>query len=325
MQMRRAPRVLVTGFLLTLAVAGLAGCRTSPNVAAYVGDDRITVDRLDREIDQRLEDQAVAAYAASDEDGFTRLVLGLLVQEDVHAAAAERYDVLVGDDDVRARITELLGGQDPEAVYAQLAQRGLSRTDVFENVRQQLVRQRIAEAQGLAEGLSEQELRARYDEIRESLGRVQLGYITVPDQATADAVLAQLTADPASYPALAGQHAGDFTLPAMEPRSPDQIPGPIAQGVAAAAPNTGFTLPVQETGGIVVAFVGETTYPTFEEVRPDLEQQAASAADDAAQKLVDEVRADLDITVNPRYGRLEDGQIQPVEGGVVDILGQDAA
>src|SRR6476660_8210702 len=35
---RRVPRVLVTGFLLAVAMAGLSGCRTSPNVAAYVGD-----------------------------------------------------------------------------------------------------------------------------------------------------------------------------------------------------------------------------------------------------------------------------------------------
>jgi peptidyl-prolyl cis-trans isomerase SurA len=37
------------------------------------------------------------------------------------------------------------------------------------------------------------------------------------------------------------------------------------------------------------------------------------------------VREDLDITVNPRYGQLQDGRVRPVDSGVVDILGGDAA
>jgi hypothetical protein len=43
---RRVPRVLVTGFLLTVAVSGLSACRTSPTVAAYVGDERVTIAEL---------------------------------------------------------------------------------------------------------------------------------------------------------------------------------------------------------------------------------------------------------------------------------------
>ena len=50
---RRVPRVLVTGFLLAVAVAGLSGCRTSPTVAAYVGDSTITVAELEAAVDQR--------------------------------------------------------------------------------------------------------------------------------------------------------------------------------------------------------------------------------------------------------------------------------
>jgi peptidyl-prolyl cis-trans isomerase SurA len=32
------------------------------------------------------------------------------------------------------------------------------------------------------------------------------------------------------------------------------------------------------------------------------------------------VRSDLDVTVNPRYGVLEDGQVVPADGGVVQLL-----
>jgi peptidyl-prolyl cis-trans isomerase SurA len=289
-----------------------------------VGDQRITVDQLERAIDQRLQDHTVAAYAEGKESEFTRQVLGLMVQEQVYEAAAERYDVDVRDSAVQARITQLLGDQDPEAVFAQLAQqRGLSRSDVVENVRQQLIRQQIAQAEWVADAISEDALRARYDDVRDTLATVDFGYLTVPDQATADAVVAQLNADPSSYGALAAQYAGTYTLPEISPRSPGDVPAPLVNGVTNAAPNTAFSVPVPEVGGVVVAFVGATTIPSFEDVRADLEQQASGDVDAEATKVIDQVREDIGVTINPRYGEFVDGQVKPLDSSVVDILGGD--
>ncbi|WP_324276057.1 MazG nucleotide pyrophosphohydrolase domain-containing protein [Blastococcus brunescens] len=242
-------------------------------------------------------------------------MLDLLVQEEVYAAAAERFDVQVSDRDVRARIDELLGDDDPDEVFAQLAQQGIGRADVIENVRQQLVRREIAEAEGGAGALGEEALRARYEEVRESLAQVSFGYITVPDEATAQTVVAQLTADPAAYPAVAAQYAGAATIPALESRAPEELPGILAEGIAAAAPNTAFATPVPEAGGVVVTFVEGTVYPTFEEVRPQLEEEAAEVVEAAGNERIEAVREDLGVTVNPRYG--------PLDGGVVDILGDE--
>jgi hypothetical protein len=323
---RRVPRVLVSGFLLAVTVSGLTACRTSPNVAAYVGDGQVTVTELQAAVDERLTDEGVATYARADEDGFTRRVLSLLVQEEVYAEVADRYDIRVTDDDVRTRIGELLGNDDPEAVFDQLAQeQGIGRDDVVENVRQQLVRREIAEAEGKAGALSEEALRARYAEVRDSLAQVSFGYITVPDEATAAALLAQLTAAPGSYAALAAPYAGPYTLPALESQAPDKIPPVLADRIATAAPNTGFTVAVPETGGVVVCFVAGTVYPSFEEVRPQLENEAGQAVQEAGNAEVQKVREDLGVTVNPRYGVLEDGQLVPGDGGVVDILGDEPA
>jgi hypothetical protein len=320
---RRVPRVLAAGFLLAVTVSGLSACRTSPTVAAYVGDERVTVTELQSAIDERRSDPEIEAFAAADPDEFSRRVLTLLVQEEVYTVAAQRYDVEVSDDDVRARVEELLGEDDPDTVFGQLAAQGVSRSDVLENVRQQLVRQQIALDEGEAAGLTEEGLRAAYEDARQSATTIRLGYIAVPDQATATAVLAQLTADPASYAAVAAQYAGQYTLPAVEERTPDQIPGPLAEQAAAAEPGTGFTVPVAEVGGVIVGFVDP--YPPFEEVRPQLEQQAADAAAQAGTALVEEVRSDLDVTVNPRFGVLKEGRLVPDGNGVVDLLEDDPA
>ncbi|HEX2074109.1 MAG TPA: SurA N-terminal domain-containing protein [Geodermatophilus sp.] len=316
----RTPRLTASLTVGLIAVAGLAGCRTSPNVAAYVGNEEVTVAELETAVDERRADPDLAAATEGRETEYTRSVLTQLVRGEIYAEAAQRYDIRVSDDEVQARLEELLEGQDPEALYAQAAAQGVSRTDILGTVREQIVRLRIAESEGLAAGLDEASLRARYEEVRDQLAQVRLGYITVPDQATANAVLAQLTTDPASYPALAAQYPSPVTLPTLEPRPADQVPSVLADQVARAAPNTGFTVEVPDVGGVVVAFVGEPAVPTFEEVRPDLEEEARTAVDDAAQELVADVRADLDITVNPRFGSIREGAIVEADSGVVDIL-----
>ena len=325
MHMRRVPRIVVSGVAAALALAGLAGCRTSPNVAAYVGDDRITVQELQSAVDSRLEDDGVAAFAQKDEDTFTRQVLSLLVGEDVYGAAAERWEVSVSDDEVRDRIDTLLDGQDPATVYTQLAAQGIGREDVFENIRQQLLRQKIARAEGLDDRLSDAALRQRYQQSQDQYQQYVFGYIAVPDQGTAQTVLDQLTADPASYPAVAAGFDNGVTLLQPEARPADQLPQALASGIQSAQPGTGFVVPLQQIPGVaaVVTFVTGVTVQPFEDVRADLQDAAESEVDDAAQKLLQDFRDGLDITVNPRYGVLKKNAVVEGDGGVVDILGGD--
>jgi peptidyl-prolyl cis-trans isomerase SurA len=320
---RRAPRLLVSGFLLAVTVSGLSGCRTSPAVAAYVGETQISVTELQSAVEDRLTDPELAAFAEAQGEEYTRLVLGLLVQQEVYAVAAERFDVEVGDRDVQARIEELLGTEDPDEVFGQLAQQGFGRDDVVENIRQQLVRRGIAEAEGAAGPVGEEALRERYAEVRESLAQISLGFITVPDDATAQAVIAQLAGGAAAYPAVAAQYPGANTLPALESRTGEELPGILAEEIGAAAPGTAFATAVPEAGGVVVTFVEGVVYPTFEEVRPQLESEAVEGADTAANERVQELRDDLEVTVNPRYGVIEDGRLVAGDGGVVDILGDE--
>ncbi|MBB3676575.1 peptidylprolyl isomerase [Modestobacter versicolor] len=317
MQRRRLLAVLLVG---AAGLGGLAGCRTSPNVAAYVGDEQVTVAELDDAVAERLADPDIAAYAEADRTGFTRQVLSLQVGEEVYAAVARRYDVEVTDAEVRDRLAELLGDNDPDAVYAQVAQQqGANRDDVFENVRQQLVRQRVAVAEGEAD-LSDAALRARYDESADELTQTELGIITVPDQPTADGVLAQLTADPGTYPALATQFAGGNTLPAVEPFAGADVPEVLAEQVAGTAAGQGFTRAVPEAGGVVVGFVRAVTVPAFADVRDQLAEQAAGEAEEAGAARVTAVRDDLDLDVNPRYGVLDEDRVVAGEGGVVQLL-----
>jgi hypothetical protein len=313
---RRFLAVLLVG---AAAIGGLAGCRSSPTVAAYVGDEQVTVAELDSAVAERLADPDVAAYAAHDQVAFTRQVLSLQVGEEVYAAVARRYGIEVTDADVQARIDQLLAGHDPAAVYTQVAQQqGANPEDVFENVRQELVRERVAVAAGQAD-LSEAGLQARYQKSAAQLGQVELGIITVPDQATADAVLAQLTADPAGYPALAAQYPGSNTLPEIRSFGPGELTDVLAASIAATPAGQGFTQAVPEAG-VVVGYVRAVTVPPFADVRDQLAEQAASEAAQAGVALVTAVRDHLKPTVNPRYGVLDQGRVVAGDSGVVRLL-----
>jgi peptidyl-prolyl cis-trans isomerase SurA len=305
-----------------LAVAGLAGCRTSPSVAAYVGNGQITVSGLQAAMaDRTASDKDVAAYAKAHPEAFARFVLQTLVNQRVSAAAAQKYGVHVSDDAVRQRLTELVAAQggDPASVVSQAAAQGVTQQDLLSQVRDVVIAEQAAAASGSSDALSEDALLARYAQDRDQLAQTEIGYIVVQDGATASAVLKQLTADPASYPTLAAAHPSSVTLPNLEPLTASQIPQQIAAQVAAARPGTGFAVPDQQLG-VVVVFVGRRVVPTFEQARAQLVSEAESSLDQAGSKLVADVRTGLHVSVNPRYGQLKNGQLQTPSGGVVTIL-----
>ncbi|WP_157943993.1 SurA N-terminal domain-containing protein [Blastococcus atacamensis] len=323
---RRAPRARAAVLLVAAALPILAGCRSAPDVAAYVGDEQVTVAELDAAVRERLAEGGVAAFAEGREDDFTRRVLDTLVDSEVYAAAAERYDVRIDEDDVSRRIGQLLGTDDPDAAYRAVAeQQGLSRADVRETVRQQLLRRELADREGEAGPLAEEALRARYEQVRPELTTLEFGYVTVPDQPTATALLAELTGAPGRYAEVAARYPGQYTLPELRSQRIQEIPPLLADQLQLTPPGSGFTLPVPEVGGVVVGFLVSSTVPTFEDTRVRLEEEAAGPVDAAGAEQVDEVREDLDVRVNPRYGVLEEGRLVVGEGGVVDLLDDAAA
>ncbi|WP_158548627.1 peptidylprolyl isomerase [Blastococcus sp. TF02A-26] len=318
----RRPAVLA---LALLAAVGLAGCRTSPNVAAYVGDETVTVDELDRAVQAHREDPDVTAGEGSD---YRRTILTELVRSEVFSSAAEHFGVPRDPGGLEDLLTRLLGGTPPEEYFAQAGAQGYSREDALERVRQVAVLQAIAVAEGEAEEPTENSLRATYQQrLAEQPAQLDLGYVNVPDQETADAVVAALQADPASYAAVAQPYLDQATLPqpktvAVEELT-SELPPDLAARVATTPPGTVFATPVEQLPGVLVVVVAPATVPPFEEVRAQLEAAATNAAADAGAALLAEYEATLDIDVNPRYGSFDEGGVVRSEGGVVQLLGTE--
>ena len=178
-------------------------------------------------------------------------------------------------------------------------------------------------AAGETQEPTDEELQARYEEAQETLAEVRFGYITVPDEAAAAARGRPAHRRPGRLRGRRRAVPGPYTLPELTERA---LPTAGAAGRAGGRgpPNTAFTPAVPEVRGVVVTFVEGIVYPSFEELRPQLEQEATEAAEAAGKALV-ETCATISACVNPRYGVLEDGRLVPGDGGVVDILGDEGA
>ncbi len=320
MRMRRPTAVLALGLIAGVA---LTGCRTSPNVAAYVGDDTVTVDELDEAVAAHLADPDITPGEGAD---YTRTILTELVRAEVFASAAEHFGIDPDPGGVEDLLVQLLGGSDPEEYFAQAAAQGYTRDDALARVRQVALLQQIAVAGGQAEEPTEASLRASYEQqLAQQPAQIDLGYVNVPDQAAADAAVAALQADPGSYAAVAGQYPGQATLPAPQTAAVDdlagQLPADLAAQVAAAPVGSVFSTAVPELTGVLVVVVSPPTVPTFEQVRPQLEAAATNDAATAGAAILSDYEAELDVDVNPRYGSFDDGSVVPADGSAVELLG----
>lgn len=319
-----ARRTVAAACVLIASVVALSACRTSPSAAAYVGDDVITTTELDEAVQTGLDNGAVSDLYQDRLPEYRQIVLQELIAAEVYDAAAARYDAAVSEADISARLNEILAQSgDPGAFYQQQAAEGRTEADVREQVRRFILGEEIAAAAGLDSGSSEAALREIYNATRGQYAQFDVGLVTVADQPTADAVLAQLTADPASYAEVAAANANPNTFPAPMSATAEQLTN-IVEDPSTLVAGQGLSVAVLPTGEITVVFIVGITYPTFEDIRPTLEQQADQEVQTALDTELQSVRDSLDITVNPRFGSFDDtGTLIPDDRGVVNVVDGD--
>jgi hypothetical protein len=97
-------RTAATGLVLAAALLGsvgvLASCRTDPGVAAYVGDTRITTDRVDAIYDQANKDPASKALVAKYPSLSKQVLVGTLVRLELLRVAVKHEDLSVSTTEV---------------------------------------------------------------------------------------------------------------------------------------------------------------------------------------------------------------------------------
>lgn len=309
----RAARSTAATALLALALSGCGGSDgVRAGAAALVGDERLTTDRLAEVVDDALSTPGVGQEVTADVASFQRSVLTEFITVEVVEEAARRAGVELDQGAVDAQyagLVEATGG--PEELAAQAAAAGLSEERVRGIARNRALSEALGQALVPDDQVSDADVRAAYDAQADDFDQVRIAVLVQPTLAEAQALLPQAQGlDEAGFAALATERSSDQASAAqggdlgLQPRSTFVEAGQPQLAEAAFGAAVGSTLVTEVPQGAAVVRVLERQTTTFEQAAPDLRAELVGPERQAAvEAAVRDAADDLDITVNPRFGR----------------------
>jgi len=295
-----------------VTVVAAAGCNTSPGAAALVGDDRISVDSLQTEVNQALSNSQAQSQLGSDRVSFTRTELGRLINNHIITAAAAAHGITVSQADVDQQLNEFAqqaGGA--TQLLQQAEQSGIPRDELSSFTRYYVLQQKLADALVADVPVSQAQLQAAYQQSIDNYDQVHSAHILVKTKALADNILAQVHADPSKFAALASKYSldtsnkdsgGDLGFAGQ-----GQFVPSFSHAIFAAKPGT--FIEVHSKFGWHVVHVIAHKHVSLAQATPELK---TTILKDTRDKLLqDALTAEahkLGVHVNPRYGNWDYAQ-----------------
>jgi len=163
--MKRFRMLLAAGLVAVLAFS-VVGC-SDKNVAARVNGDEITIDELNKQVDQ-LKKQYPQMFEGADGEGrlldFKQRLLDNLINQKLVAQAAEDKGIKVTDADVTKQVEQLKTGfTDTKQFEAALKSAGYTVETLKVQVKDQLVTQKLIESLASEGSASQAEIQQYYD------------------------------------------------------------------------------------------------------------------------------------------------------------------
>lgn len=292
---------------MALAVL-LASCAAFETAAAVVNGRKIDEDEFRRQLDYLAADPRFAAEIPAGQQDTQRKSLGrqlltfLIHQEFIDDYADER-GISVTDDEVKARLDQLIAGQGEEAFRAQLSESGATLADARSFISKQVLREKVAQAV-VDEEVPDETLNEAYEARAAEFSQVHVAHILVSEQEQAANILARAT--PGNFGRLARQLSEDPGSATqggdLGTRGASDFVEPFRQAI--------LEVPVGEIGGPIetqfgfhLVYVIERTTVPFNEVREQILREVGQES--FTQWLLKRIRT-ADILVNPRYGALDE-------------------
>jgi parvulin-like peptidyl-prolyl isomerase len=314
--------------LLLLAACGPGG---SPDVAASVNGEDVTIEALESRYDAVAASPQFAEQLAADEDGAlaeqlqARILTELIEARIVEQAAAEDLDVEVTDEDVatrRAELVEEIGGE--EAFNEQVEEFGLTSEQVDEQLRELTLREQVQDRLVERVEVTDEDVESFFETNREERF-VSAGarHILVETEDEAQDVLDRLEegedfaeiAQAESIDTGSGAQGGD-----LGQFGPGQMVPEFEEAVFTS--EVGEVVgPVQTEFGFHIIEVTDRQEPELEEVSEEIRAELTqSRQGEVVQAWLAEQREAAEVTVNPRFGEwdAERGEVissaGPLEG-----------
>lgn len=312
----RSSRLLAL-VLVPALVLGAASCgQPSGDVAALVAGREITTAEVDFAADLYrflgdVNGQGCGAPVEREtpEAACARYALSNLIQESIIATYAAGHDVTVDRADAEQAVDDLEQSIGVDAFAERLEANGVTKTDVVGLAERLFLFNAVRD--DLAADIPEEDLRALYEESL-TYTTIHAKHILVEDEATAREIADQAT--PQNFGALAEEYSVDTGSAAqggdLGPLPAQNLDQDFVAGALALQPGE-ISDPVQTQFGWHVIQLVEVTKRSFADAESSLRAQQATEV--YAEWLLGRY-ADVEIEVNPRYGRIDrsTGEVVPI-------------
>jgi hypothetical protein len=320
--MVRFPRLfgLVVRFLVPAVALALvlSACSAERPVAAVVDGERVTDQQLAR-------DETFFSFLAainqqscgnkkkgeSQHSACVRYTLSTIIQEDLIKHYATAHGITVPESKVSTTLSQIEAGLGTAKLEKELKSAGMTRADLTSFARRLLL---FSEVQGwfAKKSVTQAQLRRVYEQQILQFTQIHVRHILVKTRAEADRIERQVT--PANFGELAKKYSIDSSSAKnggdLGTFAASALDSTFAQAALALRPG-GISAPVHTQYGWHIIELVSVKVTSFSKVESQLRSTLASQAftDWLGQRV-----AKADITVNPKYGRLNrtTGEIVPI-------------
>jgi foldase protein PrsA len=329
---RTSHRFVIATVTAGLAALLLAGCGNGPvrsGAAATVGDTRISTDELAGLISRGLKDPQAQQQLGADKAKYQRDTLARLIRHAVLVEAARQEKVTATPGAVDAKIADFeqqAGGS--TQLLQQAAQGGIAAGDLRPFIADLVLTDAIGDKVTADLVVPPAQLEALYQKNAAQYDQVHAAHILVATKAQADAILAQVKADPAQFATLAAKDSTDTSNKDKGGDLGFAGKGQFVKEFEAAVfgAKSGDYLEVRTQFGYHVVHVIERRTTTLEQATPALRRGVLQTQrDQRLGVLLSKIARDLHVKVNPRFGRWDATQLQVVETSSKDAVSSPAA
>ena len=331
-------RMLVGAAAALLALTG-CGDLLEP-AAAVVYGKKITIDRVEAQLEKHMQSRAFEQLAAQGDEGalkreFEQGYLSTIIMRAVLERAAEEQGIEITDEDVDTRIQEAIDqeyGGNAEQFEEERTEQGLTQAEVEDIAYDRLLQEALRAEVAAGAAPDEEDLRTYYEENEADFQLTRSQHVLVEDKDLAEQLAARLQGAPADrvdelFADLAAEHSLD---PSGKERGGDlgfQAPGyfvePFERALASLEEGE-ISDPVRtDFGWHVIRVTGTRTAP-FEEVRAQLESELTGRAqEDAWREFLAAQFEEADVEVNPRYGEFDQELLRVIDPDASDVPGAE--
>ena len=216
----KSTRIWLVAALMCALVAGslvTSGC-SNKNVAAKVNGETISTAALNAQLDQ-LKKQYPTMFTGADGEGrlldFKQRLLDNLINQKLIEQAAKQKGINVSDADIQKQIDQLKSGfKDQTQFEAALKSAGMTLDTLKDQIKQQLVTNKLMDALAASQTVTASEIQAYYDKNRSEFAqkaqkRASHILFKPTDKATADKVLKMLQAGTIAFADAAKKYSVD--------------------------------------------------------------------------------------------------------------------